>query len=1166
MRIEFVLQLGFYSLCLTLTLLEGGKAEILPEPSTINCVWSSWSQWSSCDPCTKQKRRSRGIEVFGQFKGDACKGSIGERQKCVTTDVCFTPTVHPCKDTEFQCGSGACIKKRLQCNGDLECEDQTDEDDCDIVHSPCGTKILENNEQGRTAGYGVNILGSDPRMNPFNNDYFNGMCAKVRNPTTKEYDRLPWNVGVLNYETLVEETVSKEIYEDTHSILKELMSDTTFSIDGGFSAKFRPSEQSMSNFSGGVDASLGYSRKDIIKNITEYITIKNKSFMRIKGRVQLSTYRLRSRDLHIADEFVAHVQSLPLVYEKGIYFAFLEDYGTHYTKNGKSGGEYELVYVLNQDTIKTKKFTGREIQNCFKAQISADFAGSSISGDARIKPDWCNTKSNNKTDTKEGKAMVDQVMTSVRGGSINAAIVMRATLNKEGVMNLDAYREWARSIAEEPALISSEPEPIYNIIPVDIPDANARIANIKMAIQDYTAEYSICKCKPCKNGGTVALLDGECICLCHPLFEGLACQNFKSDKASEQGKERPAVVQEGNWACWSAWSNCSGGKQSRSRSCKTDGLVGASCRGETTSEEYYMKGRQPFQRIIMRLKVVLQLGFYSLCLTLALLEGGKAQILPEPTAVNCEWRDWSEWSSCDPCSKTKRRSRGIKWFGQFDGNECQGSIGDVQPCLTTESCSSTPITCKETEFQCDSGVCIDMNLKCNGDFDCRDGTDEDPCGIIREACGTETIDPVSEGSALAFGFNILGSESRMTIFYNNAINQTCNKVWNPTKGKEQNLPWNIELLKYETLKEETFSRDLYEDAYTLLKELLQEINANVDGGISIKFASHQVFFGAIEQRKQTINVMAKYTTIKNKSFMRLKVRVQKGTLKMRTHEPRLTFNFLEHVRSLPLTYEKGIYFAFLEEFGTHYGKSGTFGGHYDLIYVLNQDIIKEKNLTARDIENCVKTSMKGGGSDVRPEWCITTPSNTDTKNGKSLVEEVIIEVMGGSSLSLIFTKTKLKSMGVMDQDTYNEWVYDSLSSYDVALSRELDPIYNIIPVGIPDATTIKSNIKMAIQDYMAEYNVCKCKPCQNGGTVALLNGKCVCLCHPLFEGLACQNFRTDKALQGEQRPAVVPEGNWACWSAWSNCSGGKQSRSRSCKTDGLVGASCRGDTTSEEYC
>lgn len=76
--------------------------------------------------------------------------------------------------------------------------------------------------------------------------------------------------------------------------------------------------------------------------------------MRVKGRVQLSTYRMRSREPMVAEEFLIHVRSLPVVYEKGIYFAFLEDYGTHYTRTGKSGGEYELIYVLNQDTIKAK--------------------------------------------------------------------------------------------------------------------------------------------------------------------------------------------------------------------------------------------------------------------------------------------------------------------------------------------------------------------------------------------------------------------------------------------------------------------------------------------------------------------------------------------------------------------------------------------------------------------------------------------------------------------------------------------------------------------------------------------------------------------------------------------------------------------------------------------
>ncbi|KAM4528252.1 complement component C9 [Odontesthes bonariensis] len=586
MRTEVALLLGFYSLCLTLALLEGGMGQILPEPSAVNCAWSRWSEWSSCDPCTKFRRRARGIEVFGQFDGVACRGSIGDRESCVAADECLVPTVAPCSDSEFQCVTGTCIKNRLTCNDDYDCEDGSDEDGCDTLHKPCGQSVLQNNEQGRTAGYGVNVLGSDPRMNPFNNDYFNGRCDRVRNPGSGQNDRLPWNVGVLNYETLVEETFSREIYEDTHSLMKEILNEKTFDLDAGLSFQFGQNEPSMSsNGSGSIGASGGFSKKEMIKNVTEYTTIKNKSFIKVKGKVQLSKYRLRSRELHVADEFFLHVRSLPVEYEKGIYFSFLEDYGTHYTKNGVSGGQYELVYVLNQDTIKEKKITERSIQECFKLGFTGDFSSGSVGGSGHIKPSWCDTTPTTDSDSKDGKAMVDRVMTSVKGGTLETAAAMRAKLNTEGVMDIESYKDWARSIGDNPALLSSEAEPIYNLFPMNLPDVNTRISNVKRATQEYVAEYNVCKCKPCQNGGTLVLIDGKCTCMCLPRFEGLACQNFKSDKASNQG-QRPVVSQEGNWSCWSAWSTCAGEKRSRTRDCNTEGLVGATCRGDTSSEEY----------------------------------------------------------------------------------------------------------------------------------------------------------------------------------------------------------------------------------------------------------------------------------------------------------------------------------------------------------------------------------------------------------------------------------------------------------------------------------------------------------------------------------------------------------------------------------------------------
>ncbi|KAM9538793.1 complement component C9 [Salvelinus alpinus] len=560
-------------------------------PDPVDCVWSRWSEWTPCNSCTKIRHRSRSVEVFGQFGGKPCQGQpIGEQQACTSDAVCEQALPSECSSTEFTCESGACIKLRLSCNGDYDCEDGSDED-CEPVRKPCGTKLYDTNEQGRTAGYGINILGMEPRINPFNNDYFNGMCNKVKNPNNNEYNRLPWNVGLLNYETIAEETVSKEIYEDTYTLLRELMTETKLTVSAGLNLKFTPTEKSMAKsnttVSGGVGLDAEYDRTQMIKEVSEYTTIKNKSFMRVNGHVQLSTYRMRSRDLQVAGEFLEHVKSLPLEYEKGQYFSFLEDYGTHYTRNGKSGGEYQLIYVLNQDTIKDKKLTERKLQDCIKVGISGNFdTNIGIGGDAHIRPGYCKDTVNKNTAEKEGKALVDKVITVVRGGTVETAVAMRTQITKEGLMDIQTYQNWARTVGDAPALLRSEPEPIQTLIPLSMPDANTRRLNMQRATQEYEAEYSVCKCQPCHNGGSLALLDGKCLCLCLPQFEGLACQDAKADNNKNSKIPVESVPQEGNWSCWAAWSGCSGGKRIRTRSCNTQGLSGATCRGDTVTEDY----------------------------------------------------------------------------------------------------------------------------------------------------------------------------------------------------------------------------------------------------------------------------------------------------------------------------------------------------------------------------------------------------------------------------------------------------------------------------------------------------------------------------------------------------------------------------------------------------
>ncbi|XP_063996218.1 complement component C9 [Pogoniulus pusillus] len=547
----------------------------LNAPSPIDCKLSNWSEWGPCDPCTSQRFRSRHVLRFGQFDGRPCLEPLGDTQSCTTSEVCPEEPEPDC-GADFQCNSGRCIKQRLVCNVDNDCGDFSDEDNCeDDQKSPCRNHDIGVSELGRTAGQGINVLGMQPMASPFDNEFFNGLCERVRDGNTRTYYRKPWNVGVLVYDTKADKTFTSLFYHDRARMFREVYKEKQSNFNVDFSLKYIPTEGADKV---GVEGNIGayYNKNSSLTTILDTSSEKNQTFLHIKGKVQLGRFQMRSRDIRLTDTFLHDLNSLPTKYEKGEYFKFLEDYGTHYAVSGAVGGIYELVYVLDNYAMSRADITVEDVKRCLgynlhagislaELQASADFGGSRC-GKIHVR---------DKTQYNDD-AIIDDVISLVEGGQIDFSVKIKEMLIRGSKpVNIEDYIQWSRSLVDAPVMIQQRPSPIHTLVPVKMRNAYLKKQNLERAIEDYISEYSVCKCEPCKNGGTLVLVDGACKCMCSSYFHGIACQIPKSTLIQ--------VVTDGGWSCWSAWSTCNNGESTRTRQCNNPAPEhdGRRCQGES---------------------------------------------------------------------------------------------------------------------------------------------------------------------------------------------------------------------------------------------------------------------------------------------------------------------------------------------------------------------------------------------------------------------------------------------------------------------------------------------------------------------------------------------------------------------------------------------------------
>ncbi|KAG9488451.1 hypothetical protein GDO78_007972 [Eleutherodactylus coqui] len=294
--------------------------------------------------------------------------------------------------------------------------------------------------------------------------------------------------------------------------------------------------------------------------------------------------------------------------------------------------------------------------------------------------------------------------------------------------------------------------------------------------------------------------------------------------------------------------------------------------------------------------------------------------------INCQLGDFGPWSDCDPCLKKQFRVRSLLRPSQFGGQSCAGQLSDSRPCIPTKLCNIEEADCTK-KFRCDTGRCIDPKLKCNGDNDCGDNSDERGCRKKIEP--QRTFENIPGVQLMGNGYNYLSGESRGEVLDNSFFGGRRETVSGNGTGP---------------------NRKLY------------RMSANLES-----------------------------ITFQNSNFIRINKVISVSDFRMKQAGLWLSDVFLRALNHLPLEYNYPLYSRIFDDFGTHYITAGSMGGSYDLLYQYSAEELRnsgsflqasEKSISfvkGGRAEYAAKLAWQRKGSfpehNVYAEWSASTADN-----------------------------------------------------------------------------------------------------------------------------------------------------------------------------------------------
>ncbi|XP_054467773.1 complement component C7 [Anoplopoma fimbria] len=524
----------------------------------VHCQWGPYGDWSECDGCTKLQTRSRAMAVYAQFGGNRCDGERTETRSCETTQGC--PLEDGCGD-RFRCRSGKCISQSLVCNGDQDCEeDGLDEHGCDIEkHIVCQKSVPPPNIE--LLGLGFDVVLGRRRAPVINTKSFGGQCRVIHSGVHRALYRLPLSTIQYSFMVKAQNDFSDEMYTSKWHYAKDVVNRETV-----------------------TGTTTGYKNYDFHETHDRTQTQK---LLVLKSDIEVAQFQSNSHQyLPLSEEFWKALAKLPSVYDYAAYRKVLQTFGTHYLSEGSLGGSFKIIAKIDEKTEKRMVSRSHHSNECARTKRWVLIFP--------ITHEDCSSEHSDHT-TRSGTSRSNNVQkVDVKGGGIEHIAVLQAMELTDPNRNWEMFSNWAESVRYFPDVTKQTLRPLSELVK-EVQCAGVKRLYLRRAIEQYLTESDTCHCRPCRNNGMVVMDGDECKCICKTGTSGPACEQG-SEVEGQQG------VIHGSWACWSAWSSCSQGRRSRSRTCSnpTPRSGGQQCHGEPVEASecedqdlQYLKSMEP---------------------------------------------------------------------------------------------------------------------------------------------------------------------------------------------------------------------------------------------------------------------------------------------------------------------------------------------------------------------------------------------------------------------------------------------------------------------------------------------------------------------------------------------------------------------------------------------